>query len=129
MQDGEIKFVRVEQLAYTSLKKIQVTPILAPAIVPLVDFGPMNFMAFCLKLIPLNPGVQDVQNVIERFASGNFWFRPSSSSGQIRVNKLVELFTSNLDWQFPFVHLLWIVFLFHKHVLKISGKKRGRFLL
>jgi hypothetical protein len=54
------------------LKKRLIGAIFGPAIVPLVDIGPVQFVLCGLELMPLDTSVQHVQDIVKDLVEGEF---------------------------------------------------------
>ena len=61
MENGGVELIGVMPLENRGLKERLIRAIFGPSIVPLIDLGVMEFMALGFELIPLNPGMQDIQ--------------------------------------------------------------------
>ena len=66
--------------------------------VPVVDVGVMKFMALGFKLIPLNTGMQNVQNVVKDFIERQLRLWPCLWSFQMGINISVKVFTRDFSW-------------------------------
>src|SRR3989338_3375109 len=80
MQNREVKFVCQQQLLDAALKQIPVTAIPAPFEMPFVDIAPVQFIAVQFQLVPLDAGMQNVQNVAEDLVSRQFWLWPARTA-------------------------------------------------
>ncbi|OGH79007.1 MAG: hypothetical protein A3G08_03450 [Candidatus Magasanikbacteria bacterium RIFCSPLOWO2_12_FULL_47_9b] len=118
MQNGKIERAPFTQYFHRGFEQILVTAISAPPIVPLVYVGPMNFIVIRSELVPLDAGVEDVQNVVKNLAARNLLFRPAAASREIWINVGLEVLQSHLDRQFTNNDLLWIVLVAHTIVQK-----------
>jgi hypothetical protein len=62
---GGVELIGVMQLDDRGLKERLLRAIFRPAIVPFVDVGVMEFVALRCELVPLNPSMQDIQNLVQ----------------------------------------------------------------
>ena len=69
MVNGGVELIGLMQLENRRLKERLIRAIFGPSIVPFIDVGVMEFIALGFELIPLNPGMQDIQNVVKDFGS------------------------------------------------------------
>lgn len=65
MDDGYIELVGILEMDHRGFKECLIRPIFRPPIVPLVDVRPVQFIAACLELAPLDAGVEDMQDLVE----------------------------------------------------------------
>ena len=93
MENGGVELISVMQLDNRGLKERVIRAIFGPAIVPFIDGGVMEFIALGFELIPLNPGMQDGQNVVKDFVEREFWLWPCVGSFQMGINVSVKVFT------------------------------------
>ena len=66
---------------------------------PLVDIGPMELIAASLELVPLQAGVQHMQDVIEDLIEGELRSWTFHGSVQVRSDVTVEVLAGNLFGQ------------------------------
>ena len=53
----------------------------------------MEFVAFCFELVPLNPSMQDIQNVVKNLVEREFGLWPFVGPLQMGVDIAVEVST------------------------------------
>ena len=63
---------------------------------PLVDVGPMQLVAAGLELVPLNPSMQHVEDVVEDLVERELGSGSLHGSAQVRSDVMVEVFAGNL---------------------------------
>ena len=93
MENGGVELIGVMQLDNRGLKERLIRAIFGPSIVPFIDVGVMEFIALGFELIPLNPSMQDIQNVVKDFVEREFWLWPCFGSFQMGINVSVKVFT------------------------------------
>ena len=93
MENGGVELIGLMQLDNRGIKERLIRAIFGPSIVPFIDVGVMEFIALGFELIPLNPGMQDVQNVVKDFVEREFWLWSCFGSFQIGINISVKVFT------------------------------------
>lgn len=93
MENGGVELIGVMQLDNRGMKERLIRAIFGPSIVPFIDVGVMEFIALGVELIPLNPGMQDIQNVVKDFVEREFWLWPCFGSFQMGINVSVKVFT------------------------------------
>ena len=93
MENGGVELIGVMQLDNRGMKERLIRAIFRPSIVPFIDVGVMEFMALGFELIPLHPGMQDIQNVVKDFVEREFWLWPCFGSFQMGINVSVKVFT------------------------------------
>lgn len=93
MENGGVELIGVMQLDNRSLKERLIRAIFRPSIVPFLDVGVMEFIALGFELIPLNSGMQDIQNIVKDFVEREFWLWSCCGSFQMRINVSVKVFT------------------------------------
>ena len=86
MENGGVELIGLMQLDNRGLKECLIRAIFGPSIVPFIDVGVMEFIALGFELIPLNPSMQDIQNVVKDFVEREFWLGSCSGSFQIGIN-------------------------------------------
>jgi hypothetical protein len=70
----------------------------------IVDCLPGNLFPVRLELIPLHPGTQDIQNVVEDFVVRYLWL-PALGLGKTGFDKSVELVLADLSGEFVVTRL------------------------
>ena len=123
-----IQLVSQHQLLDTAFKQIAVATVFAPFEMPFVNIWPMDFIAVCTKLIPLNTRMENIQNVAKNLVAWEFRLRPPMTTRQIPINEFIKLFPRYFYRQSSLGNRLWIIPLFHTNVLQISGKVLNDFL-
>lgn len=63
---------------------------------PLVDVGPVQFVPFGLKLMPLDARVEDVQDIVKDLVEGEFGLRAFGGLLEVGGKVAVELSTADL---------------------------------
>ena len=76
MENGGVELIGLMQLDNRGIKERLIRAIFGPPIVPFIDVGVMEFIALGFELIPLHPGMQDIQNVVKDFVEREFWLCP-----------------------------------------------------
>ena len=76
--------------------------IFGPSIAPFIDVGVMEVLALGFELIPLNAGMQDIQNVVKDFVEREFWLWPCFGAFQMAINVSVKIFTRDFG-RYPIV--------------------------
>ena len=80
MENGGVELIGLMQLDNRGLQERLIRAIFGPSIVPFIDVGVMEFIALGFELIPLNPGMQDIQNVITYHPQSG-WFEDTPLKG------------------------------------------------
>ena len=93
MENRGVELIGLRQLENRGMKECLIRAIFGPSIVPFIDVGVMEFIALGFALIPLNPGMQDIQNVVKDFVEREFWLWPCFGSFQMGINVSVKVFT------------------------------------
>jgi len=83
MENRGVELIGLRQLENRGMKECLIRAIFGPSIVPFIDVGVMEFIALGFELIPLNPSMQDIQNVVKDFVEREFWLWPCFGSFQI----------------------------------------------
>ena len=96
MQDRDVKLVGGLEVDDRGLKQRLVGAILGPSIVPFIHIRPVEFLAIRFQLIPLEPGMEDVQNVIENLVERELGFGTFCGPFQGRGDIAVEVFARDL---------------------------------
>ena len=96
MENGGVELIGLMQLDNRGLKERLIRAIFGPSIVPFIDVGVMEFIALGFELIPLNPGMQDIQNVVKDFVEREFWLWSCFGSFRRGINVSVKVFTRDL---------------------------------
>lgn len=65
--------------------------------VPFVHVRVMEFIAFGFELVPLNAGMEDIENVVKDFVERELGFWPFFGSFQMGVNLPVKVFATDLS--------------------------------
>ena len=91
MENGGVELIGLMQLDNRGLKERLIRAIFGPSIVPFIDVGVMEFIALGFELIPLNPGMQDIQNVVKDFVEREFRLWSCFGSLQMGINVSVSL--------------------------------------
>ena len=76
MENGGVELIGLMQLDNRGLQERLIRAIFGPSIVPFIDVGVMEFIALGFELIPLHPGMQDIQNVVKRTSDTILSFSP-----------------------------------------------------
>lgn len=98
MEDGGVELVALMQMENGCLKEGLIRAVFGPAIVPFVHVGVMEFIAVGFELLPLNAGVEDIENVVEDFVERELGLWPFLGSFQMRINVPVKVFTTDMSW-------------------------------
>ena len=98
MKNGGIELIGVMEMDDRSCKKRLIRAIFGPAIVPFVHVGVMEFVACGFELVPLNPGMEDIQNVVKDFVEREFGLWPFCGSFQMGVDISIKVFTRDFSW-------------------------------
>ena len=98
MEDRGVELIGVMQWDDRRFKERLIGAIFGPAIVPCVDVGVMECIALRFQLIPLNTGMQDIQNVVEDFIERKLWLGSSCGPLQMRRNISVKVLTRDFGW-------------------------------
>ena len=93
MEDRGGELIGLMHLENRGMKERLIRAIFGPSIVPFIDVGVLEFMALGFALIPLNPGMQDIQNVVKDFVEREFGLWPCFGSFQMEINVSVKGFT------------------------------------
>ena len=98
MKNGGIELIGLMEMEDRSGKKRLIRAIFGPAIVPFVHVGVMEFVACGFELVPLNPGMEDIQNVVKDFVEREFGLWPFCGSFQMGVDISIKVFTRDFSW-------------------------------
>jgi hypothetical protein len=91
MENRGIKLVGVVQMDHGGFKELLVGAVFGPAIVPLVDVRPVEFVLSRLELVPLKARVQDIQDIVENLVEGEFRLRTFCRLPQVWNDVVIEL--------------------------------------
>ena len=67
MKNRGVELIRLMQMESRGVKKRLIRAIFGPPIVPFVDVGVIEFVAVSFEFVPLNAGVEDIQNIVKDF--------------------------------------------------------------
>jgi hypothetical protein len=98
VENGGVELIGVMQLDNRSIQERLIRAIFRPSIVPFIDVGVMEFIALGFELIPLNSGMQDIQNIVKDFVEREFWLWPSFGSFQMGINVAVKIDIIGFKW-------------------------------
>ena len=96
METGGVELIGVRQLEKRGLQERWIRAIFGPSIGPCIDVGVMEFMALGFEVIPLHPGLQDLQNGVKEFVEREFGRWPCFGSFPMGLNVSVKVFTRDL---------------------------------
>ena len=99
MENGGVELIGLMQLDNRGLQERLIRAIFGPAIVPFVHVGVMECVAGGFELVPLNPGMEDIQNVVKDFVEREFWLWPCFGSFQMGINVSVKAISQK---EFPY---------------------------
>ena len=95
MEPRGVELIGVMPLENRGRKECLRRAIFGPPIVPFIDVGVMEFIALDVELIPLHPGMQDIQNIVKDFVEREFWLWPCFGSFQMGIHVAVKVLTSD----------------------------------
>ena len=67
MEDSGVELIGVMEMDDRGFKERVIGAIFGPPIVPFIHVGVMEFVARRFELVPLNTGMEDIQNVVKDF--------------------------------------------------------------
>jgi len=98
VEDRSVELIALMQMDNGGFKEGLIRAIFGPAMVPFVYIGVMEFVALGFELVPLNAGMEDIENVVKDFVERELGLGSFFGFFQMGINVPIKVFATDFSW-------------------------------